>query len=82
MATTVDRFESGRATYPWSDWANGEIWRAVEGVDFVSTVDGFRSALYCHARSRGLTVRIAVKRDSKQTAVEFQFSKRRRRKAS
>lgn len=76
MAEVIERVGSRRSLYDWETWTNGKAYRAVRGKDFDVSTASFRSTLSVHAHRKGLTVRVSVDGD----AVEFQFSKPKRKR--
>ena len=69
MARRIKRLDRTHVRYPWCRWADGRIWRARRGADFVCSIAGFRSALYTKAARSQQKVRVSVK----GTVVEFRF---------
>lgn len=69
--------------YPWARWTDGRPWRLRRGRQFAGTVDGMRSTLITHARSRDIAVAI-VTRTADEAArdearyIHFQFFPQRR----
>jgi hypothetical protein len=65
MARVVDRFpEPARRTrYPWAEWADGQIRRLEQGVDFVCAPRAMQSNVLMFARRRDIAVRTQVERD-------------------
>lgn len=47
---------TGRATYPWEKWTNGNAWLLVRGEDYECSLLSIRSAVHQHARRNGLRV--------------------------
>ncbi len=45
--------------YPWSQWTNGQIWTAHQGVDFLVDAESFRCHLYVTAKRRNLRVTVS-----------------------
>jgi hypothetical protein len=61
---TLERAKPGaQPLYPWGEWTDG-LWReAVLGEDFTVPPKSFRSCLYHHARTHGLTVHTRLTKD-------------------
>lgn len=51
------------ATYPYSKWFDGGIWKIKHGVDFKVPARNMRINLYAAAERRGLRVRTTLKND-------------------
>jgi hypothetical protein len=54
---------------------DGRAYRAVQGVDFHCSINGFRSTLYTHGSRAGRVPKVAIKGAG---VVEFQFPKKRK----
>lgn len=80
MAHIIDPEQIERARpgaqprYPWSTWTDGQWRAAVHGDDFVVPPKSFRSCLYHHARTHGLTVHTRLLEDG--VAFCFETGKR------
>lgn len=73
-----DRLGCGRPSlYPWDDFTNGEIWKAVAGTDFQTSLNGFRSTLTAHAKRKGYILKADVHKPTSVSPgyVVFQFIK-------
>jgi hypothetical protein len=60
-----------RRYYPWTEWVDGNTWRAVEGEDFTCSVNNFQTALHQRARLESMTVETG---SPERGIVEFRFS--------
>ena len=72
MAKTIESFPTNfdkRNKYPWHEWANGQIWQVVRGVDFETSSRGFSNLVYVTARRNGKLSRAVIDGDT----VTFQF---------
>lgn len=76
MARTLKRFDfprsGSRGRYPWDKWCDGQIWKAMRGVDFDVEPAIFQITVKNHAKRHGMTVQTAVQGE----ALVFQFSPR------
>jgi hypothetical protein len=69
MAKQLDEFPEGLKVgrpdkYPWSGpdgWLNGKVWVLEEGSDFYVKPDSFRMTAKSAAKSRGGSLKTAVK---------------------
>jgi hypothetical protein len=61
-----------RAKYPWSDWTDSTVWRAVKGEDY-DNVPSFKQLLRNYASTHDYWVNIS---ETNSGFVDFQFSKR------
>ena len=72
-----------KTRYPWAVWSDGQARKLKRGRHFAGTVDGMRSTLTTHARSRDIAVAI-VTRTADEAAcdearyIHFQFFPQRR----
>lgn len=66
------RRQGGRkwAEHPWDEWFDGQIRKAVKGVDYNSKTRSFASLVGTEARRRGITARTNIVDDG--NAVVFQ----------
>jgi hypothetical protein len=62
-----------RRWYPWREWTDGTVWRAIAGVDFTCSAPSFQTALHQRARHEGLDVSTG---SPEPGIVEFQFTKK------
>jgi hypothetical protein len=70
MAEILDDFDFNKGKYPWKEWEDGKIRKAVKGVDFQTTPSTFQSTLGQRARSNGM--RVQTERVG-EDGVVFQF---------
>lgn len=80
MAEIIQGIVSRRDLYPWDKWANGKAWRAVHGTDFHTSVSGFCSSVYSHARRNGMAVHVSRDESGDRPVVEFRFEKPKRQR--
>lgn len=57
--------------YPWDQWFDGQVRKAVRGVDFEPSANSFRYTIRAAAARHGLNIRTKVRGDS----VIFQATK-------
>lgn len=50
-----------KTRYPWAIWTDGRPRRIKRGRHFAGTVDGMRSTLTTHARSRDIAVAVVMR---------------------
>lgn len=63
--------QAGGYKYPWDEWADGQVRRAVRGEDFEVDAAAFTSNLHQAARKRSMKVR--TKKENDGGSVIFQF---------
>ena len=59
-----------RTFYPWAEWTDGSVWRALKGEDFTCDVNHFQTALHQRARQEGKQVETG---SPEKDVVEFRF---------
>lgn len=70
--SNIQEVPHGNEIYPWRQWANGKLKRAIAGKHFSVSPDSFIRALRMHAKRNNLKV-MARKPKSGETVVRFQF---------
>ena len=73
MAEILENYEfvgPGSGKYPWDLWFDGQVWKLVEGIDYVCSGASFRSTAGGAARYRGLTVRTNLIMDGKGIVIQ------------
>jgi hypothetical protein len=60
----------GKPTYPWDEWADGQVHAIAEGADFQTPLLTMKSTIYTRASRTGRTVVIR----QRGTTLTFQFS--------
>lgn len=72
----ADRKPKGKpgrpSLYPWTEWANGQVWSIKKGTDFKPSTAGMRTTIVGYAKRNKLTVRIDP---SGKDGLVFQFKK-------
>jgi hypothetical protein len=74
MAKVIEQFtdsRDGTRKYPWHEWTDGRVWRAVQGEDFAVSPATFRSSLTNRASKQGMKCTSRV--NTREGTVEFQF---------
>ena len=76
MAKKLDSFPAKHrppyGKYPFHEWADGNVWEAVQGVDFKCSLISFAALIYKHADRNGIKCRVHKPGDKR---VIFQFYK-------
>lgn len=62
------------AKYPWGDWTDGTVWKAVQGEDY-RKAETLKGSLRQHAVKNGLRV-VIVEPLLEPGTVHFQFTKK------
>lgn len=62
-----------KSQYPWPLWTDGRPWRLRRGRHFGGTVDGMRSTLNTHAKTRDIAVAIVTRTKYDAAADECRF---------
>ncbi len=77
MAEVLEKFpgrENRRnSKYPWDEWTDGQIRKAIKGEDFETTAADFRSMLHAAGGRYGMKVKTRTPHD--QESISFQFYK-------
>lgn len=62
MAERVDKIPPALngAKYPWDEWLDGSAWELIQGKDFETTINSFRTTARSAAKVRGIRVMIVV----------------------
>lgn len=67
MARVIDHMppdgRSRRGRYDWDNWFDGQAWLLVNGEDFTTEIEAFRSLVHTAAKRRGLVVRTVTTPD-------------------
>ncbi len=66
-----DRENKRNSKYPWDEWTDGKIRKAIKGEDYGTTTPDFRSMLHAAGSRFGLKVRTRTPKD--QESISFQF---------
>lgn len=71
MAKVLDKFQRDhlRRSYPWTAWADGNVWQIKRNKDFVIATSSFVSMLYKNASRWGKRVEVMVRGDT----ITFRF---------
>ena len=61
MARQIETFPNPtRFSYPWHEWANGDIWALTPGEDFTCSIPSMRATIFNFAEKQMLKARTRV----------------------
>ncbi len=76
MAKKLDKFEfrsfgtSGNS-YPWNDWADGNIWQLTKGEDFTAKPQTVAQQARKWAKTNGFKVHVSAEKDGDKVVLQF-----------